>query len=183
MSDEIIKIKVREENQTKDEISWQIEERQTNLRNSQWLWALAIVGFAIVVFSILLKNYLLIVIVALTTFIVYAGKFKKPEIHDFWLNSEGLAIDGKLYSYENFESFWIFPAQSVEQIERGSPSLTGRPDFEQELALRRKHHLMPLLIVPFHSREEPEIRKILENYLPESEEEESLLDLLQKKFF
>lgn len=166
MPDEVIKIKVREENGSSSataEMSWQIEERQTNLNNSQWLWALAIVGFAVVVFSILLKNYLMIIIVALAAFIIYARKFKKPETHDFRLDGEGIAIDGKLYSYENFESFWIFPGG--------------------EIALRRKHHLMPLLIIPFHDSEEIEIRKILDYYLPESEEEESFLDLLQKKFF
>ena len=152
-----------ETNPASGRINWQIEERQTNLNNSQWLWALAIVGFAIVIFSILLKNYLLIIIIALAAFIVYAGKFKKSETHDFRLDGEGIAIDGKLFPYENFESFWIFP--------------------DNEIALRRKHHLMPLLIVPFRGSEEPEIRKILESRLPESEEEESFLDLLQKKFF
>ena len=84
-------------------------------------------------------------------------------MHDFHLDSNGIDIDGKLYLYENFESFWIFP--------------------DEEIALRRKHHLMPLLVIPFHGHEELEIRRILESYLPESEEEESFLDLLRKKFF
>lgn len=159
MTDKAIKIKVQEENG----VNWQIEELPINLNNSQWFWALAIVGFAIVVFSILLKNYLLIVIVVLATFIVYMSKNKKSEIHDFRLDDKGIAIDGKLYSYENFESFWIFPGN--------------------EIAFRRKHHLMPLLIVPFHGHEESEIRKIIESRLPENEEEESFLDLLQKRFF
>ncbi len=159
MSGDIVKIKVREESG----VNWQIEERQTNLNNGQWLWALAIIGFAVVIFSILLKNYLLIIIVALTAFIIYASKNKKPEMHDFHLDSNGIDIDGKLYPYENFESFGILP--------------------DKEIAFRRKHHLMPLLIIPFHGHEELEIRKILESRLPESEEEESFLDLLQKKFF
>lgn len=145
------------------EINWQIEEKPGASSHSQWFWALSIVGFAVIVFATILKNYLLIIIVALAAFIVYAGKFKKPETHDFRLDGEGLAVDGKLYSYENFESFWIFP--------------------DNEIAFRRKHHLMPLLTIPFHGNEEQEIRKILENHLPENEEEESFLDLLQKKFF
>ena len=173
MMNETIKIKVQEENQenpASDKISpasggvnWQIEERPANLNNGQWLWALAIIGFAVVIFSILLKNYLLIIIVALATFIIYARKFKKPETYDFRLDSDGIDIDGKLYHYDNFESFGILP--------------------DEEIAFRRKHHLMPLLIVPFHSHNESEIRKILESHLPESEEEESFLDLLRKKFF
>ena len=185
MINETVKIKVREENQENsvlDEISpasggvnWQIEDRQANSNNGQWLWALAIIGFAVVIFSILLKNYLLIIIVALTAFIIYASKNKKPEMHDFHLDSNGIDIDGKLYLYENFESFWIFPARNASYSEAGGP--------DKEIAFRRKHHLMPLLIIPFHGHEELEIRKILESHLPESEEEESFLDLLQKKFF
>ncbi|MBI2446249.1 MAG: hypothetical protein HYV51_00290 [Parcubacteria group bacterium] len=173
MTNETIKIKVREENQensASDEISpasgginWQIEERQTNLNNGQWLWALAIIGFAVIVFSILLKNYLLIIIVVLAAFIIYASKNKTPEIHEFRLDSDGIVINGKFYSYDNFESFGILS--------------------DNEIAFRRKHHLMPLLTIPFHSHDESEIKKILENRLPENEEEESFLDLLQKKFF
>lgn len=144
-------------------INWQIEEKPEVPGNSQWLWALAIVGLAVIVFGVLLRNYLLIIIVALAAFIIYSRKFKKPETHDFRLDSEGLAINGKLYSYENFESFWIFP--------------------HNEIAFRKKHHLMPLLIVPLDGNRGSEIRKILENHLPEHEEEESFLDLLQKKFF
>ena len=90
MTNETIKIKVQEESG----VNWQIEERQTNLNNGQWLWALAIIGFAVVIFSILLKNYLLIIIVALTAFIIYASKNKKPEIHNFHLDSNGIDIDG-----------------------------------------------------------------------------------------
>ncbi len=165
MSDDAVKIKVREESEISSasgDINWQVEE-QPITPNSNWLWALAIVGFAVIIFSILLKNYLLIVIVALSAFIVYARKFKKLETHDFRINSKGITIDGKFYSYESFESFWIFP--------------------DEEMVFRRKHHFIPLLTVPFHGYEEQEIRKIIENYLPESEEEESFLDLLQKKFF
>lgn len=176
MAGDAIKIKVREErfeNLDLNEINWRIEERQMNLENNQWLWALAIVGFAIVVFSILLKNYLLIIVIALSTFIIYASKNKKSESHYFRLDNEGVTIDGKLYSYGNFESFWIFPAYAK--------ALADEP--VKEIAFRRKHHLMPLLIIPFHNSEETEIRKILESHLPENEEEGSFLDLLQKKFF
>ena len=48
MTNETIKIKVQEESG----VNWQIEERQTNLNNGQWLWALAIIGFAVVIFMV-----------------------------------------------------------------------------------------------------------------------------------
>lgn len=174
MTDETIKIKIRDEdddsedNAVFDKVNWQIEDRPMAHISSQWLWALAIVSFAIIVFSILLKNYLLIVIVFLSAFIIYARKFKKPESHHFRLTGEGLYIDGKFYSYEDFESYWIFR----DQLES-----------EKELALRYKRRVMPLLLVPFHSNDDSNIEKILNDHLPQNEEEESFLDLLRKKLF
>lgn len=163
--DNVVKIKVRKEHQENsdlDEMSWQVEERPIT-PSREWLWALIIIGFAIIVFSVMLKNYLLIIIVILTAFIVYLLKNKNSEFQYFRLDNEGLHIDKKLYPYENFESFWIFP--------------------DEEIAFRRKQHLTPLLIVPFYGQEELGIRRILESHLSENEEEESFLDLLRKRFF
>src|SRR3989344_1618348 len=143
------------------EIEWQIEEKPIGLKGSEWLWALIIVGLAVVIFSILLKNYLLIIIVALSAFVIYELKKKISELHHFKLNNEGLYINNKRFPYDSFESFWIFPFG--------------------EIAFKRKHHFMPLLTIPFHNREESLIRDIVSNYLPEVEEEESFLDLIQKK--
>lgn len=146
-----------------NEINWQIEDRPKNKKNSEWLWALAIIGFSVIVFSIILKNYLLIIIIALAIFIFYASKNKEPEQHYFKLNNEGLYINGKLFHYDSFESFWIFP--------------------DKEIAFRRKHNFMPLLIIPFDSNEESQIEKVVSSHLPEVEEEASFLDLLQKNIF
>ncbi|PIV42600.1 MAG: hypothetical protein COS26_01725 [Candidatus Nealsonbacteria bacterium CG02_land_8_20_14_3_00_40_11] len=189
MANETVKIKVRTENNASetsadfDEINWRIEEPDFTLKTTEWFWALGILAFALIVFSVLLKNYLLTIIIVLAIFIIYGGKNKKPELINFRLNNNGLYIEQKFYPYENFESFWIFPAQFEQQIERGSSSSAGRPAYNREIALRHKRRLAPLLIVPFHNDDEQKIRKFLNKYLPESEEQESLIDLLRKKFF
>lgn len=153
----------KEINETANEINWHIEERPVNSKNKEWFWALAIIGFSVVIFSIMLKNYLLIIIVALAAFIIYTSNKKVSEMHYFKLNDEGLHINDRLFPYDNFESFWIFPSQ--------------------EIAFRRKHHLMPLLVIPFNSNEESQIENVISSHLPKVEEEESFLDLLQKKIF
>ena len=181
---ETVKIKIHSETDDSPEISWQMEEPNFAPKNSDWYWALAIFGLAIVVFSIILKNYLFIIIVALVALILYSSKNKKLELINFRLDTEGLHIDNKLYHYESFKSFWIFLAQSADwRIERGSPSQAGRPAPNREIAVRYKRHLAPLLIAPFHNSDESQIRKILSGHLDENEEEESLIDLLRKRFF
>ncbi len=175
MTDEVIKLKIRDGN-APEKISWRINEPALVPKNSQWYWAFAIFGLAIIVFSILLQNYLLIIIVALVALIFYSSKNKKPEIINFLLDAEGLHIGKKLYHYDNFESFWIFPARA--DLETGTTTLEDR-----EMAFRYKRDLMPLLILPFHNNDETPIKKILLKYLPENEEEESLIDLLRKRFF
>ncbi|MBI4919884.1 hypothetical protein HY838_01175 [Candidatus Azambacteria bacterium] len=147
---------------------WKIEEPDFTPKSAEWFWALGILAFALVVFSILLKNYLLIAIVALAMFIIYANKNQKPELINFRLDGEGFHIEKKISPYEDFESFWIFPAHIGKN---------------PELVLRRKRHLSPLLVAPFYGDDENKIRAILEKYLPEKEEQESLIDLLRKRFF
>lgn len=147
------------------EINWKIEEPDFTPKTMEWFWALGIFAFAMIVFAILLKNYLLIIIVVLAAIILYTGKNKKPELINFRLNDSGLYIESKFYPYDTFESFWIFPERR-----------------KQELAFRYKKHLMPLLTIPFHNADESKIKEILSEYLPENEERELLMDWLRKKF-
>lgn len=174
MTNETVKIKVQTENNTSEasvdfsEINWRIEEPDFMPKTTEWFWALGIFAFALIVFSILLKNYLLIVIVALAMFIIYGSKNKKPELINLRLDNNGLYIEDKFYPYDGFESFWIFA------------DMTGK---NREFVLRYKKHLMPLLIIPFHNDDESGIRNVLNEYLPENEEKESLIDLLRKRFF
>jgi len=173
MTNETVKIKIKNENNDSeinpdsDGVNWRIEEPDLTPKTTEWFWAFGILAFALIVFSILLKNYLLTIILALAIFIIYSSKNKKPELINFRLDNDGLYIEHKFYPYDSFESFWLFPAQNEKR----------------ELALRHKRHLSPLLIVLFHNNDEPRIRRILNKYLPESEEKESLIDLLRKRFF
>ncbi|MDP3003924.1 MAG: hypothetical protein Q8N43_00200 [Candidatus Azambacteria bacterium] len=172
MTNENIKIRIE------DNLEWRIEEPDFTPKTTRWFWALGILAFALIVFSILLKNYLLTIILALAIFIIYSSKNKKPELVNFRLDNDGLYIERKFYPYDSFESFWIFPVRG------GSPEEgENTTDEERELALRYKRHLVPLLIVLFHNDDEQKIRKFLNKYLPENEEQESLIDLLRKRFF
>ncbi len=162
MENEDIKIRIE------DNLKWKIEEPDLMPKTAEWFWALGILAFAVIVFSILLKNYLLIIIVGLAAFIIYSSKNKKPDLLNFRLDNDGLYIGHKFHPYDDFESFWIFPAKDTE---------------ERELVLRHKRHLTPLLMAPFHNDDEQRIRRILNKHLPESEEKESLIDLLRKRFF
>jgi len=184
MTNETVKIKIKDENNDSetrddsDEVNWKIEELDLTPKTIEWFWALGILAFALIVFSILLKNYLLTIILALAIFIIYSSKDKKPELINFRLDNNGLYIEDKFYPYDSFESFWIFPARG------GSPEGgENTTDKERKLALRSKRHLSPLLTAPFYNTDEKKIRKILEKYLTENEEQESLIDLLRKRFF
>ncbi|MDO8743052.1 MAG: hypothetical protein Q7J30_00610 [Candidatus Azambacteria bacterium] len=161
-----------------EEFNWKIEESDFMPKTTEWFWALGIFAFAIIVFAVLLKNYLLIIIVALAAFIIYGNKNKPPEIVNFRLDNDGLYIEGKFHPYDGFESFWIFPDTGWSAS--GGINSVGE---NREFVLRYSKRLMPLLIIPFHNGDELEIRKILSGYLPENEEKESLIDLLRKRFF
>jgi hypothetical protein len=165
MENQTEKINIRVE---KPAVSWQIKSPNLMPKTAEWLWAIGIFGFAIAIFSILLKNYLLLIIVIISAFIIYAMKKRESELYTFRIDENGLHIEHKLYHYNRFESFWVFES-----------SVNG----EHEFALHHKHHLTPLLIIPFHEKDKDAIRKILSEHLEESEEKEPLLDLLRKRLF
>lgn len=159
-----------------DEMKWKIEEPDMMPKTSKWFWTFSVLALALTVFAILFKNYLLIVIVALAAFIIYGGKNKKPELISFHLDNDGLYIGNKFYLYNDFHSFWIFPEESNIRSREET-------DKNRRLALRYKKHVMPLLIIPFFSEDEESIRRIFKKHLAENEEQESMFDLLRKRFF
>ena len=174
MLNETIKIPVN----IASEVSWKIKEPIFSPKSRELLRAFSIIGIAVIIFSVILKNYLFILLVALIALIIYFSKNKEQDMVDFRLDKEGLQISGKFYPYSSFESFWIFPARNASRSEAGRPA-----DSERELALRYKSKIMPLLAIPFRNEDEFKIQNLLENYLEESEEKESLTDLLRKRFF
>jgi len=192
MTNETVKIKIQTENSApeagadSDEVNWRIEEPGLTPKTTEWFWAFGILAFALIVFSVLLKNYLLIIILALAIFVMYSSKNKKPELINFRLNNNGLYIEHQFYPYDSFESYWIFPDENGSSPNKPASALdreTCAGGKTRELALRHKQRLSPLLIISFYGGDEPKIKKIINKYLPEKEEQESLMNLLRKKFF
>lgn len=175
------KLKVHMESES--EKNWQIKEPLFSPKSKETLWALGIIGFAAIIFSILLKNYLFILIIGLVAFIIYSSKNKKVETIAFRLDKEGFYIGNKFYHYESFESFWIFPAHADLETRAYRQAGGATTLHEREFALQHKTRLAPLLVIPFHNEDEAAIRKILTAHLEENEEQESLIDLLRKRFF
>ncbi len=166
MADETVKIKINDDADVVYELGWQTPEPELLPKTAEGFWAMAILGAAFLIFSLLLKNYLLAIIVILVAIIFYGLMNKRPEMINFRLDDSGLHINETFYPYENFESFWIFEGL-----------------LDNEVVFRYKKHFMPLLTIPFNAGDETKIRNMLKRHLPEVEEKASLIDLFRKRFF
>lgn len=173
MEQKIYKIKpeeIKEEKKKgKDMLSWQAQEIPSLPSSQEIILALGIIALGLIVFAVLTQNYLFMIIVVLAALIMYIQNKKGAQTIDFSISGGNISINKKIYTYEDFQSFWIF----------GQEHEHGR-----ELVLHSKKRIVPLYLIPIAPGIDiVSLKNILSNHLPEIEERESLVDLLRKAFF
>ena len=145
--------------------SWQAEEFQKTEKSPAWFFILTAAGLIFFVLALIIKNYLLALIIAVSVFLIYSQSQKNPRQITFEISEKGVNFDGKFLEWEDFESFWIF--------ENHSPVLLG---------LNYKKSWRPKIIIPLKENlKTEEIKNVLERFLLQKEQKESLADILGEK--
>jgi len=80
----------------------------------------------------------------------------------FALTERGVLIEKTLYPWQNLQSFWIF----------------YNPPLHKDLALESKKAFMPRIKIALGKTDPSQVRDIVKKFLPEVEQEESLIDNL-----
>ena len=77
------------------------------IKGQDWFWMLGIISVSIAIASILLGNILfaVLIIISAITLGMYANI--PPQSHEYTIDTRGVTVDGKLYSYKSIKSFWI----------------------------------------------------------------------------
>ncbi len=144
-------------------ISWTAPEFIRYEKGHGWFIALGIIGLTLVVVALFMKNYLFVLIIVLTIFLIYIQGLKHPQKIKFAISNEGVLIGEKEYLYAELKSFWIF--EEPEQI----------------LSLLTKKITQPQLSIPLGDQNSKEIRKALIKFIPEKKQEETLSDIIARK--
>ena len=84
-------------------VSWQVPEFTFHKKSADWFWAVGIITVALVVGAILIKNFLLGFLVAISGFSLLMHGAKRPNIVNFSISNRGIQIGDKIYLFENLK--------------------------------------------------------------------------------
>lgn len=165
-------INLREKESTKksqteslSSILWETPEFTKYEKDSSWTFWLFIFILIPAIYAVFTKNFLLVIILVLSGFLLYSYGHRNPRSMKFSVSPRGIMIGGRLYSFDNLKSFWIF----------------YRPPEIKEISFRSKKTLMPYIKIPLGNQDPVRIRKILVKYLPERKQNESMVEELSRK--
>ena len=149
-----------------DTITWTASEFIAH--NKTALWYLVLVGItvvlAVIMFLITDGDIVSIVVVAIMAILFGYTASRKPRELPYRIDSKGLTIDKKLYTYASFKSFSLVQESEVESI--------------WLLPLQR---FSPGLSIYFAPDEKDKIMNTLSEYLPVEERKLDIVDTLMHK--
>ena len=138
-------------------VSWVAHEYQHFEKNSEWFWALGLIGVAGAVTAIIVNNIIFAIVILIATFVLALHAAKKPEEYTFTLTQRGIRINDKLHTFQSLKSF------SIEDLsENHTPKL-----------ILESHNIFTLdIIIPLTDVDLDTVHDFLYDYLPEEDNEE-----------
>lgn len=146
------------------DIQWQAPEFEKYEKGPAWFIVSGI--FALIVFTvvIIMKNFIFAILIVIMVFVIYIYALKEPRLVTFKISGNGIAVNDKIYSFEELKSFWIF----------------FEPPETKELSVRSKKWLMPLIKIPLDRQDPTLIRSALIKFIPEQTQEQSVIDVIAR---
>ncbi|MDD4761501.1 MAG: hypothetical protein PHZ25_00545 [Candidatus Pacebacteria bacterium] len=148
----------------KEKIEWRAPEFEFSSENSSWLLISIPIALLFIAFSLWQKNFLFALLIILSEVSLFFLANSHREEYDFSLESEGLKIENRLYSWNSFESF------SLDKNE-------GKRSF---IYFLKKNISIFNLRIPAKTEDIEKIRVFLNNYLTEKEHKNSLFEEISK---
>jgi len=145
-----------------EKIQWEELEYPYKPKGPNWYWGVASGTLAVLIISILTRNFLLGILSVIATFTLGVYGAKKPQKTVYSVGGRGIHAGNRLYTYKNLKSFWI----------------NYEPPLKKELILESKKSIMPHIKIPLGDVDPGEVRKTLKKYLREEEVEESLMETI-----
>lgn len=152
---------------TKQPLSWSAHEYMHIEKNSEWFWALGLIGVAGAVAALTYGNILFSIVILLAAFVLALFAARKPEEFTFTLTQRGVRINDTLHPYQTLKSF------SIEDISEKHIS---------KLVLETKKTLSLDIIIPLTNVDLEAVHDFLYDYLPEEDHEEPLANKIMEWF-
>lgn len=149
----------------KELLSWRAPEYEKQEKSRGWFITVSLIGAALVVGSIIMRNYLMIILIALFAIVIYILHKKEPLMLNIVVTNKGVKIGEKFYLYKDLDNFWIIYDPPIKTLN-----------------FKTSRNFFPEISIQIEDEDPVEIREILLSYLDEDEEkdEESTADKLTR---
>ena len=141
------------------DIVWNTLEHTHEEKSGDWFWALGIVAVSSAVAAMLFGNVLFALLILVGAFTIGLLAKKEPASIEIALTPRGVLVGNDFYPYNLLVAFW------VDEIEHEEPTLI----------IDAHRFLTPHIIVPLGEHDTEHVRTYLEQYLPEREIQEPVM--------
>jgi hypothetical protein len=148
---------------TGPEIFWTEHEYEFSEKSSEWFWLMGAVAFLGIVLSFVFKNFLLALIILVSSFILGTHAKHGPKEVTYGITHKGIRLGETLFRFKSIHSFWI-DTQNKNLI------------IESERWV--KHHIH----IPLKTVDVDEVHRSLSSVLLEKEYHESFTDFVVEFF-
>jgi hypothetical protein len=147
-------------NETK-KYTWSVAPYEHYERSVDWYWIMGIIVLAIVVISIVTRNYLFAFLLVMGSILVVLSLRKEPRDMQIEISERAISINGHIYQYDQIHSFWMYK------------DLKDKPN----LLIHTKRALFPKIVIPLLSDMDfVELHTFLIEKIHEEEQYESSID-------
>lgn len=153
------------ESDARELVGWIAMEYHARHHGPAWYVGFAAISSALIFLGVLGKSYFFIALVVLAAAVLLLYTLRAPRELSCSVTNAGLRVGNKLYPFSEFSSFWIFENRDGAT-----------------LSLETRRRLMRFLFVPVGSADIPMVAEALKKFLPEKEQERSLIDHLGARF-
>lgn len=143
---------------------WEGSEYAFEEKGADWYWAVGIIAVAAIIACILFNNLILALVIAAAALAASLQAAKHPRTHRFSITDRGLAIDDRLYLFEDMLSFSV-----LEYADESLPP---------SLSVKTRHFLAPHLLIPIVGYDPVEIYEFFSAHVAEGRHDESVFDHL-----
>lgn len=149
------------------QMEWYAPEYKQYERHPAWFLFLGIIAAILVIYALIVGNYLFAIIIVMLAIIINMLARREPERLHLAITKHGLKVNDHLYTYESdLLSFWIL----------------YRPPHLKTLNFQRKQRVLPTLTFQLEDQNPLKIRELLLDHLTEDiEKEEHFADRIARQ--
>jgi len=155
--------RLRNDSDKNNKISWSAFEDFYWQKTKTWFTVSISIAIILLLIAIFSKDPLMIITFVLAIVMFFIVAVREPKKIQISFDDRGIQIKGKIYPYHEFESFWIIYNPPINYI-----SLKNHKKFSRPIKLL------------LESQNPVIIRQYLKEHLPEVEQKESFIEILER---